>query len=482
MLKVYDEHQVWPPEEWQPIYNKYEEHAALYSGDAQMLADYYAKKVYTPAMDGRFWGRRVGGEVSTRIRVPIASDLAATSSDLLFSKPISISVDEAHEQNAPKSAIETQSTLLDMQKVMSIDSLLHEAGEYASALGGVYLKVNWDKELSKYPILSVAQADAAIPEFKFGILTGVTFWTVVEEEGKVVYRLLEQHVSGRIYNSLYKGNEKVLGKKIPLDYLPQTAGMPEEIDTGVKGLACRYIPNMKPNRMFRGANIGQSDFAGTEGLMEALDETYSSWMRDINLAKSRIIVPEEWIRPTETGGVFDLEREVYTTLDIDPTSMEKVGITMNQFAIRTKEHRETALELLDRIITHAGYSPQTFGLKIEGRAESGTALNIRERKTLITKEKKTNYWRSAIEGIFMVMQQIFNSQLGGKLEVYRPTVNFTPVHTDIETTAKTVQMLFSAQAATAYTRVKILHPDWSEERIKKEAEEIQKEFNNKAIV
>lgn len=477
MLKQYEENQQWPPKEWAEIYDKFEEHAALYSGDAQRLANYYSKKSFSPNQNGRFWSRQVSDEVSTRLRVPVASDLAATSSDLLFSKPISVSVDEAHEQKASKDAIATQDMLLDMMNRMHLDSLLSEAGEFASALGGVYLKVNWDKSLSPYPIISVAQADTAIPEFKFGILTSVTFWMTVREDDSVVYRLLEQHTPGYIYNSLYRGSQDVIGKRIALNVIPETQGLPDEIVTGIDSLCCRYIPNMKPNRMFRGANIGQSDFAGTEGLMDALDATYSSWMRDINLSKARIIVPEEWIMPTEHGGVFDAEREVYSTLDIDPTSMEKVGITMNQFDIRTNEHRQTALELLDRIITHAGYSPQSFGLKIEGRAESGTALNIRERKTMVTREKKVNFWRTAIEDILTVAQQIYNNKLDGKLTVYRPTVNFSPVHTDLETTAKTVDMLFKAQSATVYTRVKMLHPTWSEERIQKEVDGILKEFN-----
>lgn len=210
--------------------------------------------------------------------------------------------------------------------------------------------------------------------------------------------------------------------------------------------------------------------------MDSLDSVYTSWMRDIELAKSRIIVPEEWIEPTESGGTFNKDREVFTALDIDPNSREEIGLTLNQFEIRAEEHRQSALELLDRIITHAGYNPQSFGLRIEGRAESGTALNVRERKTYITKDKKENYFKSALEDIFYVMLQIDKQKLGTSITPYKPTVEFPPINVDVKEMSEAVNTLNAAQSATIETRVRMLHPDWKEERIQEEVEGIKQEF------
>src|SRR5690606_41985538 len=128
-------------------------------------------------------------------------------------------------------------------------------------------------------------------------------------------------------------------------------------------------------------------------------------------------VPEEWLerrdgpdgRPRWT---FDLDREIFTSLDIDPASAQSAGITPSQFAIRTEEHARAALELLDRIISAAGYSPQSFGLKIEGRAESGTALRLRERKSLVTREKKARYWKPVLEDVLQMMLAIDREVVG----------------------------------------------------------------------
>ena len=86
---------------------------------------------------------------------------------------------------------------------------------------------------------------------------------------------------------------------------------------------------------------------------------------------------------------FDNDKAVYAYGAGILDAMDgKAQISANQFAIRVEEHINTILDLIERAITYAGYSPQTFGLKIEG-GESGTALNIRERKTYITRQRKT---------------------------------------------------------------------------------------------
>ena len=68
----------------------------------------------------------------------------------------------------------------------------------------------------------------------------------------------------------------------------------DEIETGIKRLTAVYVPNMLPNRLYRGSFLGRSDFSGVEGLMDALDECYTSWIRDLRLGRGRIIVPSEY--------------------------------------------------------------------------------------------------------------------------------------------------------------------------------------------
>ena len=165
----------------------------------------------------------------------------------------------------------------------------------------------------------------------------------------------------------------------------------------------------------RGSALGQSDMAGAETLFDAIDETYSSLMRDIRLARARLLIPETYLDFEDLGSgpqaKFDNDQAIFVSLNADPLMAKDAGISAHQFAIRNEEHITSISDMIERVVSHAGYSPQTFGLKIEG-AESGTALNIRERKTYTTRQKKWKYWASALEDVFEMMLFIDNVHLG----------------------------------------------------------------------
>lgn len=467
-----------PTEKWEEIYQLYAEHAAWYSGDPNQIAKVYSSMVYTPTPRGRHWAKELNEERRTMLHVPIAGDIATTSADLLFSEQPKIRIPEAHEENANSDARAAQERLDEIINEGGVYNRLLEAAETCAALGGVFIKPNWDWELAPYPVLSIAQADNALPEFKWGILCAVTLWKVIEEDGNDVWRLVERHEPGVILNGLYRGNLTQLGTRVSLNTRSETAGIPDLIQTGIEGLAVRYIPNMRPNKRFRGLSLGQSDYSGCEGLMDALDEVYSSWMRDIRLGLGRIIVPETFMELSEDGQYqFDVDKEVFTMLNMDPQNASNAGLTINQFAIRTEEHSRTALELLDRIITNAGYSPQSFGLKIEGRAESGTALNIRERKSFVTTAKKQRYWKSAIEDVLEMMLIIDRQHLQNPTpQGFRPSVEMQDsVQQDVMQTAQAVEMLNRAQALSIETKVRMIHPDWEHEQVEAEVKRIMEE-------
>lgn len=487
----------WIPQNFARLYADYAEHDAWYSGSSERLATLYGGILYprdtlsqdffsdiynqTIAPRQRFWAKQTFDERRTMIHVPIASDIASTSADLLFSESPKIRIPEAHEETADSDAITAQERLDELIAIGDIQNKLLESAETCSALGGVFLKVNWDADIASHPVLSIAQPDSALPEFQWGMLKAVTFWKVVREEttkrGETVWRLLERHEKGRIEYGLYKGDEDNLGMRVSLTNLPETASLEDEVMTGIDDILVRYIANMRPNRKWRGSPYGQSDYAGLEGLMDALDETMSSWMRDIRLGQGRIIVPESFMQKMPSGDfAFDVDREVYTTFDIDPLTQKEVGITMNQFAIRTAEHQQTALELINRIISSAGYSPQTFGLSIAGSAESGTALNIRERKSFITKAKKERYWKPAIEDILYLMMSVDAIHFGSRVTPYRPVIEFQDSLTnDISQVATSVDTLARAMSLSLETKVRMIHPDWDDMQVEAEVMKIKEE-------
>jgi hypothetical protein len=152
---------------------------------------------------------------------------------------------------------------------------LLEGGELCATLGGSYLRVVWDEEISDRPWLSAVAGDSAVPEFAYGHLKAVTFWAVVHVDGNTVWRHLERHERGRILHGLYVGTLGMLGRRMALQDRPETEAIAEHItaedwiETGAsKHLTASYAPDVRPARAWRNipaaAYWGQSDFQGIE--------------------------------------------------------------------------------------------------------------------------------------------------------------------------------------------------------------------------
>ena len=131
---------------------------------------------------------------------------------------------------------------------------------------------------------------------------------------------------------------------------------------------------------------------------------------------------------------------------------------------------------MTRIVTSAGYSPQTFGLQVQGAAESGTALRVRETRTYQTTAAKAQYWRDALADLFEMLLQVDRLHLGGTVTPERPNVEMQDgIVQSAQELAQTVALMQQAQAASTDTRVRMMHPDWGEEQVSAEVQRINDE-------
>jgi A118 family predicted phage portal protein len=238
---------------------------------------------------------------------------------------------------------------------------------------------------------------------------------------------------------------------------------------------------MRPQRRWRKvealSRLGRSDFDGCEPLMDSLDECYTSWMRDVRLAKARLIVPEDMLDNLGkgSGAAFDIDKEIFTGLNIMQAKETPQAIVAQQFAIRVAEHQQTAAQLTDEILRAAGYSPSTFGLGGEGGMATATEVVSRERQSARTRDKKTRYWTQALEPLLTTWLEldalIFGDGAEGAVEVEWADVS----QPDPEVLARTAETLNRAVAVSTKTKVKMIHPDWDEEAIAAEVALVQAE-------
>lgn len=477
----------WPPAPFDRAYQRMREHDAWYVGNPEHLATFYGRGpvVHTRPAQYRgglvgavsrfFWGRPVSprGQQRTRLHVPLASDIATASADLLFAEPPRITVENSA----------TQSRLDEIVNTPGVHSALLEAAEVAAALGGVYLRVVWDADIARHAMLDAVDADAAVPEWRWRELSAVTFWQTLDgTDGATVLRHLERHEPGRIMHSLYLGTDDELGRPIPLTEHPSTAWTARvvdadgAIDTGTRRLTANYVPNIRPSREWRSVPalkpLGRSDFDGVEPLFDALDETYSSWMRDVRLAKARLLVPAGYLQPLGgpgAGAVFDDDQEIFTELNmLTGRGDGSPPITPSQFAIRVREHRETVEQITHDVLRAAGYSPSTFG-ELNG-ATGITATEVTDRRELseTTRDKKSRYWQAALGPLAGALLDVDRAVFGGAgigLDE-TPLVDFgDQAQPDPAELARTAQTLLAAEAASTDVRVRLVHPDWDDDQV-----------------
>lgn len=498
----------WPPAQLDPITRWMAIWDAWYVGDPERLTSVYRgtpspTRIDRPAqyrggLVGAaarfFWGRPVGDlqQAPAQLHIPLASDIARAGADLIWSE-------------APTFTIEHDATQARLDELVD-DGLLHtlaEGAELGSALGGHYLKVAWDTAIrDDAPFLTLVDADAAWPEFRYGHLVAVTFWWVVAREGQKVVRHLERHETdaagnGIILHGLYEGTEDKLGTAVPLGEHTSTAALAPLVDaesaisTGSPGLAVTYIPNVTPQRRWRndpiGRHLGRSDLDGIEGLMDAVDEAWTSWMRDIRLGKARVFASRELLESNGPGqgASLDLDRELFSPLGTAVGSLNMSTSTGNangflmaqQFAIRYEEHKQTVNELVLNTLRAAGYSAATFGeADGYGAAVTATEVAAREQRSLLTRDRKLRIIRprlaDILEKLLAVDKAIFNSAVTPA----RPDVQFPDgVQDSPLVLAQTAQALRTAEAASTKTLVAMIHPEWDEKQVDDEAKLILEE-------
>jgi A118 family predicted phage portal protein len=507
----------WPPAKFDPVSFQHKLWDAWWTGDRQKLSWVYynlgansaagraffattgEKGMPTPrpgqfrggllgSVEYTFWGDPVPpGEKRTKLHVPIAGDIAQTSASLLFAKPPEL------KTTLPGPAGIANQAWLDELIDDGFHARLLEAGEMCSALGAVYLRIVWDTTVSDKPWIQAVPVDVGVPQFSYDKLKSVTFWQVVADDGTDVTRHLEMHVpqSNQILHGLYQGDQADLGDVVPLGAQPSTAALGDSLPDGVLSLpdlpfdasTVVYVPNIRPNKIWRDLGpefwpLGRSDYQGVEPMMDALDAVYSSWMRDVELAVMRLIVPPEYLNNIGRGqgAVFEPDQRVFTPLNMLHDGGAP-SITANQFAIRWAEHSNTCQDLVNRIIQESGYSPQTFG-DYAGGAVTATEIEARERTSLLTRQKKVTYWRPCLQDIIYSLMCVARLYFGASaITPERPDINFTAVALPDEgTLAQTVATLAGAEAASKKTLVAMAHPSWTAEEVDAEVEQIREEI------
>lgn len=529
---------VFPPLPFDIAFARFAELDAWYTGDTSTLNTIYtgnsgvthqvAGRTYRGGVLGTlskwFWGQPVAaGEDRMKMHLPLAADLCTLSADLLFGEPPQVRFPEPkgyiHEDDTNGDPVPYSHPAQDrLDQIVASDEAHAEwllGGEYSAALGGTYIAVAWDPTISKHVFPKAYAADCAIPVFRHGRLVSVRLWTEYVV-GSTIYRLIEEHQPGYIEYSLWRGREGSLGVQIPVGTLPETAHYeqlrsPADIDafvnmgvdlpltvsvgTGSERLAVVYWPNARPVRDWRKmgalANLGRSDLDGIQDLLDKVDFAWTSLMRDIDNGQGRLVVAEDLltVNGPGQGATFDSYRQVFTPVGstLGKTADSNGLMTIVQFEIRVEEHLRVIEGLKKEIASAVGYSEAHLGIDRTrtGDNRTATAVTADLSDSERTRDKKALYAKAALSAWAMVALEIdyavFGGDTLGDMDT-APVVTFAPVsQADPEKTARTVQMLDAARAASRREIVRTVHPDWDEQQVSDEVDAINDEQDQAAL-
>lgn len=519
-----DKNTVWPPQPMEPIFAHMNQWSAWYSNELSKLQDAYGGGVaadstgffasdsggFKPTIGQRmqrfFVGQRpLGPNRNTKLPVPIAAMICQAVGDLLYADPptFTVRVDTDNDGSGvpAKTANPTQERLNELADA-GMYTMLARSAEVGAALGGSFLRVAWDKNVvPDRPFLDTVDADQALPEFQWGHLVAVTFWSVVATEGTKVWRHLERHEldsfgNGVILHGLYEGTAQRLGPQVGLNSRPETMALYNltqatggQVSSLSPGLCVEYVPNQGPNRLWRtdpvGRNLGRSSLDGVEHLMDQLAETMSDWMRARRAAKARVWYDKSLLGNPGPGqgAIADLDQETYvgaaeSIKGPNTTMSDKLQVLQPKFD--PTGYAATASALIEQILQLSGFSTQTFGMeKDTTRSIESTATEVeaRERLTFLTRGRfirtQTPHLARILAKLLAVDKAIFNTpNVDAPIWVEFPD----SVQESMLRLAQTVQTLFAAESASADERVRILHPDWNDDMWDSEVVKLRTEF------
>lgn len=544
----------WPPPQDATRYDRMRVNSIWYEGDPDKLASQYRgghidtadagseagfrSKIYK-IVHRWFWGSNpTTGDRDTKIHIPLPEDIATLSSELLFAEPPLVRLDvpkiekpkdppkpspvtgtlppdpitgktpelgvpptdpitgevETETVDDPR-GVEAQETLEWLLDRIGWQALLLASAETQSPLGSVCLRIAWDKTVDqKAPFLTRVDADAAVPEYRWGRLVAVTFWTKVRDSKSTVVRLLERYSPGKVEYGVYEGNYENLGRRKPVTDYPETAWI-AELD-GLQGDTVEYpdlagfmlatsIPNRLPDPADRQAVVGRSDYTpSTHTMFDAVDEIASSLMRDIALGKGRVFVARYLLEDNGPGkgASFNEDQAYFSPLRQNPSEKDELPLVATQFAIRVEEHLKAIEWYAAKAVRSAGYNPDSdYGN--DGGDMTATEYSGRNRRSFSTRAKKALYWTTALEQIIESFIRVYNSEFAGQNgnrpaipEDWPVTVEFPPAaHPDIKYLAETANVLKQAQAASTRVRVQLVHPDWTDLEVDEEVARIEDE-------
>jgi len=392
------------------------ENSVWYSGIEQDLSYFYrlqAPKFYRKGQESEslnyFWAST---ETDFRkIHSGFPQLLCEKMADLLLSNGFDVKVESETDDE-----LELQESLENILKDNKFrQMLMPKSVETESWAGGVAWKLSWNPELTDYPIIEAWQPENYTSTLVNGRVVEDIFY-IYYEKGKVKYRLSEIYGVGKKgayidykLEMLHKTTEGNNWESVPFNELEQTKDLKRIDFEGYYERLSMYKPNKLPNSEFRNSHLGESDFAGSYGAFDAIDEILSTWIQEFRDGKLYRYFPEEYMNTNNNKKAFpdSFIKDHILYADTPSENVDKQKIQYSQGDIRIEKHIESYKIWVGQAINNAGLSPLTIGISgLEAIDASAESQQEREKVSIRTRNKKIETWTEFLEKFLKITLEL----------------------------------------------------------------------------
>ena len=429
-------------------------------GDSYELEQFYKNN---PNMNASFWAS-VPYVKMRKIHMGIPEMSVNALTDIIISDFNGVLLDKK------------QNEFDDILSLQKLSKLLKRALSKTLSLGDGCFRISFDKKLSDKPIVEFIAGDRVDIVYNRGMFEKAVFKTVYVHKHKK-YMLHEIYGYGYIKYKLY---DMVSEKEVPIDRVPETAGL---VEYGFAGYTEDNEGNMLTPGTFNMAipfmifesvkfeNRGKSIFDGREERYDALDEVFSQWMDAIRAGRTTKYIPESLLPRDKNGYVInpnDFDNR-FIKADNDMSENAKNEITVVQPSIPSESYIQAYITALDSCLQGI-ISPSTLGIDTK-KLDNAEAQREKEKTTLYTRGK-------IIDALSNTLPEVVNSILKSYLtfngssisdEDVNVTVNFGEyANPSFEAVVETVSKAREKGIMSLESSIDELYGDSKDEKWKQE--------------
>lgn len=389
-----------------------------------------------------------------------------------------------------------QEILDQFQSKIKLNQILSKAAQANSWSGHIAVKLGYDFKLSPYPIAQIYDRRNFELIQSSGLTTAIIFhnyFKIQKSKNEAEkYRHDEIYSTddygyATITNRLFvirNGEIREIGWETAQSKFPQFEGVKESTAFRTKGMLALDLPNLPIADEHYNNPYGASDYDGAIGSFDAMDEAYSTIVREMRDKRSLRFLTEQMMKIDPEGNIeYD---DGYTTnfkkiadLDNDQQMPE-----FKEFTDTTAAHVEKFRLFLMQACNACGISPISLGVTgLESIQSSDKSTRERCKTTIETRNAKLELWKPFLEELMIRMLE-FTSELQSTpgypnspgipkididwdccdISVTFPDYVVSGVEERIATWGNARQMGVASLEET----VEEIHPDWSKEEIRQE--------------